>query len=150
MKTGPDGKPQKTPIGQAPAPAAPSQSGGRGGRVKEHVVEKKKEEYKDYADSMKSLMGKYVPPDKDLLQQAVQNKNASLVPVAGSTSQVQLVFHDYVKPKDSMTVVFDKEQKQLLGIQVASYLKRSKRCGESHRENEPLAGRCQPLGFRCA
>lgn len=122
VKTGPDGKPQKTPLGQTPAPAAASQSGGRGGRVKEHVVEKKKEEYKDYADSMKSLMEKYVPPDKDLLQQAVQNKNVSLAPVTGSTSQVQIVFHDYVKPKDSMTLVFDKEQKQLLSIQIASYL----------------------------
>ncbi len=122
VKTGPDGKPQKTPLGQTPAPAAASQSSGRGGRVKEHVVEKKKEEYKDYAESMKSLMAKYVPPDKDLLQQAVQNKSVSIAPVAGSTSQVQLAFHDYVKPKDSMTLVFDKVQKQLLGIQVASYL----------------------------
>src|ERR1700739_3255885 len=103
VKTGPDGKPQKTPIGQSPAPAASSQGGGRGGRVKERVVEKKKEEYKDYADRMKSLMERYVPPDKDLLQQAVQNRNVSLEPVAGSASQVQLIFRDYVKPKDSMT-----------------------------------------------
>jgi len=122
VKTGPDGKPQKTPIGQSPAPAASSQSGGRGGRVKERVVEKKKEEYKDYGDRMKSLMERYVPPDKELLQQAVQNRNVSLAPVAGSASQVQLVFHDYAKPKDSMTLVFDKEQKQLVGIQIASYL----------------------------
>jgi hypothetical protein len=71
---------------------------------------------------MKSLMERYVPPDKDLLQQAVKNGNVSLAPVAGSASQVQLAFHDYVKPKDSMTLVFDKEQKQLLGIQIASYL----------------------------
>jgi hypothetical protein len=122
VKIGPDGKPQKTPIGQSAAPAASSQSGARGGRVKEHIVEKKKEEYKDYADRMKSLMERYVPPDKDLLQQAVQNRNVSLEPVAGSASQVQLVFRDYVKPKDSMTLVFDKEQKQLVGIQIASYL----------------------------
>lgn len=32
------------------------------------------------------------------------------------------VFHDYVKPRDSMTLVFDKEQKQLVGVQIASYL----------------------------
>jgi hypothetical protein len=122
VKMGPDDKPQKTPIGPSPAAAASSQSGGRGGRVKERVVEKKKEEYKDYADRMKSLMERYVPPDKDLLQQAVQNRNVSLEPIAESASQVQLVFHDYVKPKDSMTLVFDKEKKQLVGIQIASYL----------------------------
>lgn len=123
VKTGPDGKPVKTPIGSSPAPAAASQSGGgRGGRLKEHVVEKKKEEYKDYADRMKTLMERYVPPDKELLQQAVQNRNVSITPVAGSSSQVQLIFHDYVKPKDSMTLTFDKEQKQVIGVQIASYL----------------------------
>ena len=46
VKTGPDGKPQKTPLGQTPAPAAASQSGGRGGRVKEHVVEKRRKNTK--------------------------------------------------------------------------------------------------------
>jgi hypothetical protein len=40
VKQGPDGKPVKTPI-DAPA-AAPQQSSGRGGRLKEHVVEKTK------------------------------------------------------------------------------------------------------------
>lgn len=123
VKTGPDGKPVKTPINSSPAPATASQnSGGRGGRLKEHVVEKKKEEYKDYADRMKALMQRYVPPDKELLQQAVQNHNVKLDPVAGSSSQVKLVFHDYVKPKDSMTLIFDKEQKQVVGLQIASYL----------------------------
>jgi hypothetical protein len=123
VRLGPDGKPQKTPIGQqAAAASAPAASGGRGGRLKERVVEKKKEEYKQYADNMKSLMEQYVPPNKDLLQQAQQKGNISLAPVPGSSSQVQLVIHDYLKPKDSMTLMFDKDQKQLVGIQVASYL----------------------------
>ena len=118
VQTGPDGKPQKTPIDQPSAAAA--EKSARGGRLKEHVVEKKKEEYKEYADSMKSLMERYVPPDKDLIQQAVQNHNISLTPGAGS--QVEIVFHNYVKPNDSMTLVFDKDQKQLLSMKVASYL----------------------------
>lgn len=121
VRMGPDGKSQKTPLDQQPAPAANNQAGGRGGRLKEHVVEKKKEEYKDYADRMKSLMERYVPPDKDLLQQAQQNGNISLSPVVGS-SQVQMVIHDYVKPKDSLTLIFDKDQKQFVGLRVASYL----------------------------
>lgn len=123
VRLGPDGKPQKTPIDQgAAASSAPAAGGGRGGRVKERVVEKKKEEYKEYADNMKSLMEQYVPPDKDRLQQAMQKGNISMAPVPGSSSQVQLVIHDYLKPKDSMTLMFDKEQKQLVGMQVASYL----------------------------
>lgn len=71
---------------------------------------------------MKSLMERYVPPDKDLLQQAQEKGNIALAPGAGAPSQVQLVIHDYVKPNDSMTLVFDKDQKQLLSLQVASYL----------------------------
>src|SRR5271165_4876628 len=52
--TGPDGKPQKTSLDP---PAEPPS----GGRLKKHVVEKKVDEYKDYADSMKQLIGQYVP-----------------------------------------------------------------------------------------
>jgi hypothetical protein len=119
VRLGPDGKPVKTPVNQPSADSSDS-GGRRGGRVRERVVEKKKEEYKDYADRMKTLMEQYVPPDKDRLQQAVENKNISLN--AGAPGQVQIVINGYYKPKDSMTIVFDKEQKQLVSISVASYL----------------------------
>src|SRR5579862_5672910 len=48
VRNGPDGKPQKTSLDPPPADSS-SDQGGRRGRVKQHVVEKKKEEYKDYA-----------------------------------------------------------------------------------------------------
>jgi hypothetical protein len=116
VRMGPDGKPQKTSL-DPPADAAPS-----GGRLKQHVVAKKKEEYKDYADQMKELAQQYVPPDKDLLQQAYEKGNITLGTVAGSPTQVQLVIHNYLKPQDSLTLVFDKAQKALVGIQIASYM----------------------------
>ena len=119
VRLGPDGKPVKTPVNQ-PSSDSSGGGGGRGGRVRERVVEKKKEEYKDYADRMKTLMEQYVPPDKDLLQKAMENKNISLN--AGAPGQVQIVITGYYKPKDSMTIVFDRQQKQLVSIQVASYL----------------------------
>lgn len=121
VKMGPDGKPQKTPIDQ-PSAASSGGGGGRNGRVKQRVVEKKKEEYKEYADNMKTLMEQYVPPDKDLLQQALEKGNISLGPAPGGANLVQLVIHDYAKPKDSMTLTFDKDQKQLVALQIASYL----------------------------
>jgi hypothetical protein len=68
VQMGPDGKPQKTSLDSAPA--AQPQSSGRGGRLKQRVVEKKKEEYEDYAEQMKALAQQYVPPDKDLIQAA--------------------------------------------------------------------------------
>jgi Tfp pilus assembly protein PilW len=86
------------------------------------VVEKKKEEYKDYADQMKELAQQYVPPDKDMLQQAYAQGNVTLGPTGGNPSQIQLVIHNYLKPQDSMTLVFDKAQKALVSIQIASYM----------------------------
>lgn len=117
VRTGPDGKPQKTSLDPPADASAP-----KGGRMKQHIVEKKKEEYKDYAEQMKTLAQQYVPPDKDKLQQAYEQGNITLGPVAGNPNDLQLVIHNYVKPNDSMTLVFDKAQKELVQIQIASYM----------------------------
>ncbi len=121
VRLGPDGKPQKASL-DPPPPDASSDQGGRRGRVKQHVVEKKKEEYKDYADQMKELAQQYVPPSKTLLEQAYQKGNIALSPVAGAPGQLQLVIHNYLKPNDSLTLVFDKTQKAIVAVQVASYM----------------------------
>jgi hypothetical protein len=118
VRLGPDGKPQKTSLDPAAeAAAAPS-----GGRLKQHIVEKKKEEYKEYADQMRALAQQYVPRDKDLLQQAYQQGNISIGPAAGAPNELQLLIKNYLKPQDSFTIVFDKAQKALLCLQVASYM----------------------------
>jgi len=117
VRLGPDGKNQKTSLD--PPSDGSSESGGR---LKKHVVAKKKEEYKEYAEQMKALAQQYVPPDKEMIQQAYARGNISLVPGGGSPSEIKLVFHNFVKPQDSMTLVFDKAQKQLLSIQIASYM----------------------------
>jgi hypothetical protein len=117
---GPDGKAVKTSLDAAPA--AQQASGGRGGRLKEHVVEKKKEEYKEYADKMKELAQHYVPPDKDAIQEAVQKGNVSIVPGGDVPGEVKLVIHNYYKDGDAVTLRFDKNQKQLQGISIASYM----------------------------
>lgn len=116
VRLGPDGKPQKTSL-DPPAEAAPS-----GGRLRQHVVAKKTEEYSDYANAMKALAQQYVPPDGALLQQAYTQGNITLGPTAGAPNEVQLVVHNYLKPQDSMTLVFDKAQKALISVQIASYM----------------------------
>jgi len=116
VRLGPDGKPQKTSL-DPPDDAAPS-----GGRLKQHVVAKKKEEYKDYAESMKALAQQYVPPDGAMLQQAYVQGNITLGTAAGDPNAIQLVIHNYVKSQDSMTLVFDEAQKALLGLQIATYI----------------------------
>jgi len=114
VRLGPDFKPQKTSIDP---PADPPS----GGRLKRHVVAKKTEEYKDYADQMKALAQQYVPPDKELLERARAQGTITVGP-AGAPNEVQLVVHNYLKPGDSMTLVFDKTQKALLRLQIASYM----------------------------
>lgn len=115
VRLGPDGKPQKTSLDP---PAEPPS----GGRLKKHIVEKKKEEYKEYAEGMKALAQQYVPPDKEMIQQAYALGNISIIPGGGLPSEIKLVFHNFVKPQDSMTLIFDKAQKQLLSLQIASYM----------------------------
>jgi hypothetical protein len=115
VRLGPDGKPQKQSLDPPPEPPS-------GGRLKKHIVEKKKEEYKDYADQMKALTQQYVPPDKDMLQQAYAQGNITLGSTAGDPNEFQLIIHNYLKPRDSMTLVFDKVQKGLVRLQIASYM----------------------------
>jgi hypothetical protein len=115
VRLGPDGEPQKTSLDPPPEPPS-------GGRLKKHVVEKKKEEYKEYADQMKALAQQYVPPDRDMLQNAYAQGNIMIGPAAGNPNALQLVIKNYLKPGDSMTLIFDKTQKELLQISIASYM----------------------------
>jgi hypothetical protein len=117
VRLGPDGKPQKQSLDPPQEAAAPS-----GGRLKQHVVEKKKDEYKDYVDQIKSLIQQYVPPEKAMLEQAAQQGNVALGPAGGAPGQYNLVLSNYVKPGDKMTLLFDKEQKALVSVTIASYL----------------------------
>jgi hypothetical protein len=117
VRYGPDGKPQKTSLDPPP-----SDSGGREGRLKKHIVEKKKEEYKEYADQIKDLIQQYVPPDKEKIGQAYQQGNIMVGPQPGAPGQYRLVISNYVKPGDSMTLVMDKTQKELVNVSIATYL----------------------------
>ena len=121
VRMGPDGKPQKTPLDAPPSqPQQQAGGGGRGGRLKEHVVEKKKEEFKDYAEDMKNLAAQYLPPDKDKIQAAVAAGKVSLTP-EGSDA-VKIVFKDYVKQGDSMTLTLNKAAKQLAAVAINSWM----------------------------
>jgi len=122
VRLGPDGKPQKQSLDQPPQPQTSDSGGGRGDRLKKHVVEKKKEEYEDYADQIKALIEQYVPPDKDLIEQARQKGNVALSPTPGGNGQYRLVFTNYVKQGDNMTIAFDKAQKALVSVSIDSYL----------------------------
>jgi hypothetical protein len=110
---GPDGTVQKTPMG--PPPEQPS-----GGRLKKHVVEKKKEEMKDYMGQVKNLLTMYVPPDPQRMQQAFQAGKASLKPAGEGVTQ--LVFNDYAQPGDQMTLSFNTAARKISSVNVNTYM----------------------------
>ncbi len=116
VSVGPDGQQQKTQIGGSQAAPPPS-----GGRLKQHVVEKKTAEFKDYGEQIADLAKQYTQPDPGRLQTALQAGNISLQP-GGGEGEVQIVIKNYIKPNDSVTLVFNKSQKTIQSIRVASYL----------------------------
>ena len=115
VSVGPDGQQQKTLIGGSQA-APPS-----GGKLKQHVIEKKTEEFKDYGQQIAALAKQYTQSDPGRLQQAFQQGNVSLQS-GGGEGEVTLVIKNYIKPNDSVTLVFNKQQKAIQGIKVATYL----------------------------
>src|ERR1700761_1920857 len=114
VSVGPDGQQQKTEINAQPDQAS-------GGPLKRHIVAKKKAEYKDYGEQIADLARSYTQPDPDRLQQAYQQGNISMQLGGGETSMT-LIIKNYIKPNDSVTLVFNKQQKTIQSIRVASYL----------------------------
>lgn len=114
---GPDGKVQKTPVGQQEQPS--------GGRLKQKMIAKKKEEMQDYMGDVKSLLSMYVPPNPQKIQAAAQAGNVSINRDA-SAGLVNLVFKNYAQPGDQMTIAFDTAAKKIAGVNVNTYMGEAK------------------------
>ena len=118
---GPDGKVQKTPIGNPPnSQSAQQSSGRRGGEVKKAMIEKKVDELKDYMDQVQALVKEYVPPDPKKIQAAQAAGNVSLQPAtAGGIAAVNI--KNYLKQGDLVKLDFDTSAKKLRSFDVNSY-----------------------------
>ena len=114
VSVGPDGQQQKSEINAQPDQAS-------GGPLKRHIVAKKKAEYKDYGEQIADLARRYTQPDPDRLQQAYQQGNISMQ-LGGGANTLTLIIKNYIKPNDSVTLVFNKQNKAIQSIRVASYL----------------------------
>lgn len=115
VTVGPDGQQQKTELDSSPAP----QPSGR--RVKQRIVEKKTEEYQQYGQQMAALAKQYTQPDPQKLQQAYQQGNVSLQS-GGGEGEVTLIVKNYIKPNDSVTLVFNRQEKAVQSLKVNTYL----------------------------
>lgn len=116
VRLGPDGQQQKQSLDPPPAPPEHE------GRLKKRIIEKKTDEYEDYANQIKALIQQYVPPDKDMIQQAYQAGNVMVGPQPGVPGQYRLVISNYIKQGDNMTLVMDRTQKNLVSVTIATYL----------------------------
>jgi hypothetical protein len=116
VQMGPNGQQQKTEISDEKAQSR----GGRQGRVKEHVIEKKTGEYQDYGQQIGALAKQYTTPDPDRLIQAKQQGNLSLQ--LGEGTRLILVIKNYLKPNDSVTMTIDGPTKSPVAVNISSYL----------------------------
>jgi len=112
---GPNGQVQKVPMGGA------QQQPQQRGRLRERVVEKKTEEMKDYMQQVQSLLSLYVPPNPNLIQQAIQKKSVSIDKQLGDGG-VNIVFTNYAKPNDKMTITFNPQTRKISSINVDTYM----------------------------
>jgi hypothetical protein len=115
VRIGPDGQQQKTELN----PQAPPEPSGR--RLRQHIVEKKTDEFQAYGQQIAALGKQYSQLDPQALQQAHQQGNISMQP-NGAAGTVSLIIKSYLKPNDSVTLVFNQQQKAIQSVQVASYL----------------------------
>jgi hypothetical protein len=113
---GPDGQVQKNLVSAPPEPPS-------GGRMKQKIIAKKKEEMKDYMGDVKALLSQYVPPDPQKMQQAYQAGKVSLNPAGGV---LNLIFKDYAQPGDQMTLRFDTAAHKIISLNVSTYLGEAK------------------------
>ena len=119
---GADGTLTKLPIGQPKPQAAPSGGGRRGGRLKEQIVENKKDEMQDYMERAAALIHRYVPPTPAQIQKAKDAGNMLLrQPQPG---RVRLEFPGFVQPSDLLAIDVDAKAMLPSAISVATYLEK--------------------------
>jgi hypothetical protein len=111
VRMGPDGQPQKTSLD-------PDQSsGGRRHGIKHRITE----DYENYGKQIAALAQSYAQNDPGKLQQLYEQGNVMLGS-AGSPYEIKVVISGYMKPGDSVTIIFNKTQQAIQSLQIATYL----------------------------
>lgn len=117
VQVGPDARPLRAEIETG------SESSGEAHRhgLIRRIVETKPEGYEDYAKQIIALAQAYAHPNPERLWQLFQRGGITLGS-AGFQGEFQLVVQNYLKPGDSVTLLFNSEEKALISVQVSSYV----------------------------
>ena len=105
-----EGKVVKTPVGEAEVPKNP-----RG-----KLAKKKKLEMTDYMQRAVTLIHTYMPPDPERLDAGVKAGTATMGPAGAGKGQ--MTFRNYFRDADTFTVIFDETSKDVLRLDVKTYL----------------------------
>jgi hypothetical protein len=116
---GSDGKLMKLPMGES-QPQAAQNGGRRGGRLKQRIVENKKDELQEYMERAANLIHMYVPPPPARIQEARDKGNMQLRPQPQGPIRVE--FQSFVQPSDLLVLEVDTKAALLSAINVATYL----------------------------
>src|ERR1700693_141850 len=111
VQIGPDGQPQKTNLDPDES------SGGRKHGIKHRI----KEDYENYGKEIAALAQSYAQPEPGKFQQLFEQGNV-LLGSAGAPNEVKVVVNGYLKPGDSVTIIFNKQQQAIQSLQISSYL----------------------------
>lgn len=114
---GADGQLQKIDLSESPEPE--KRRGLRG-----RIAERKKEELTDTMKSAVALVKTYVPPDPARIQAAKDSGKMSLE-VVEPGKRARLVFRDYEKSGDSLSIEVDLTSNKPLALAVATYLEKA-------------------------
>jgi hypothetical protein len=117
---GADGKVQKLPIGSQAAPAQQASGSRRGGRLKQRVVENKKEDMRDYMEQAAALIHQYVPPDPVRIQQAKDAGQVAITTPEPGRARVELT--NYLQANDRLAIDIDAVAGHLSGVNLNTYL----------------------------
>jgi hypothetical protein len=98
--------------------AAPQPSGGR---FKQRIVAKETEEFQVYGQQIAALGKQYSQLDLHALDQAYQRGDISMQP-NGAAGTISLIVKNYLRQGNSVTLVFNQQQKALQAVQVTSCL----------------------------
>ncbi len=118
---GADGKLQKLPVGDGAKPQPqPAASGGRGGRLKQRIVENKTEDMQEYMEEAAALIHQYAPPDPAVIQKVKDAGKMAIKPL--EAGRVRLEFSDYLQAGDRLVMYINAAANTLAGLGVATYL----------------------------